>query len=126
MAKSDRRVRKTREAIKEAFLDIIATKGFDALTVQDVTDAADINRSTFYAHFQDKFDLLDRSIREVLERLMDDAQADQIITKPNPSRRIRRARRILLMSRFFGIFERITDFMGLCWGRTGIRCSAGV
>lgn len=105
MDKQDRRVRKTREAIKEAFLDLIAARGFDALTVQDVSDAADINRSTFYAHFQDKFDLLDRTIREVLEKLVEDIRPEQMLRLPWMA--YRGAKRILLTLYSFVIFESI-------------------
>ena len=54
----DRRVVKTRRALKEALTDLILEKGYEGVTVQDVIDRADVGRSTFYAHFIDKDDLL--------------------------------------------------------------------
>ena len=54
----DRRVSRTRKALKEALTDLILEKGYEAVTVQDVIDRADVGRSTFYAHFIDKDDLL--------------------------------------------------------------------
>lgn len=54
----DRRVNKTRKALKHALTDLILEKGYEAVTVQDVIDRADVGRSTFYAHFIDKDDLL--------------------------------------------------------------------
>jgi AcrR family transcriptional regulator len=54
----DRRVSKTRKALKEALTDLILEKGYEGVTVQDVIDRADVGRSTFYAHFIDKDDLL--------------------------------------------------------------------
>jgi AcrR family transcriptional regulator len=54
----DRRVGKTRRALKEGLTDLILEKGYEAVTVQDIIDRADIGRSTFYAHFMDKDDLL--------------------------------------------------------------------
>jgi len=54
----DRRVGKTRKALKEALTDLILEKGYESVTVQDVIDRADVGRSTFYAHFLDKDDLL--------------------------------------------------------------------
>jgi len=54
----DRRVGKTRKALKEALTDLILEKGYEGVTVQDVIDRADVGRSTFYAHFVDKDDLL--------------------------------------------------------------------
>jgi AcrR family transcriptional regulator len=54
----DRRVGKTRRALKEGLTDLILEKGYEAVTVQDIIDRADVGRSTFYAHFTDKEDLL--------------------------------------------------------------------
>jgi len=62
--KLDPRVKRTRQMLDQAFLELLAEKGFDAISVQDVTARAGVNRATFYAHFPDKFALLDYSIRE--------------------------------------------------------------
>lgn len=58
MADVDRRVRRTRTALHEALLALMAEKGYDAVTVQDIIDRADVGRSTFYNHFTDKRDLM--------------------------------------------------------------------
>jgi AcrR family transcriptional regulator len=55
---TDRRVRRTRELLRGALLALIQEKGYDRITVQDILDRADVGRSTFYAHFRDKDDLL--------------------------------------------------------------------
>jgi AcrR family transcriptional regulator len=57
-ARPDRRVNKTRKALKEALADLILERGYESVTVQHVIDRADVGRSTFYAHFIDKDDLL--------------------------------------------------------------------
>ena len=57
-SRPDRRISRTRRALKEALTDLILEKGFEEVTVQDVIDRADVSRSTFYAHFIDKDDLL--------------------------------------------------------------------
>ena len=62
--KLDPRVKRTREMLEQAFQSLLAEKGFDAVSVQDITARAGVNRATFYAHFEDKFALLDYSIRE--------------------------------------------------------------
>lgn len=62
--KLDPRVRRTREMLEQSFQSLLAEKGFDAVSVQDITARAGVNRATFYAHFEDKFALLDYSIRE--------------------------------------------------------------
>lgn len=63
----DRRIARTRLAIREALVSLIETKGFDALSVRDITETANINRSTFYLHFQDKFDLLEQTEQEIIQ-----------------------------------------------------------
>lgn len=59
MAKlSDRRVQRTRKLLHDALMDLMLEKGYEAVTVQDIVDRANVGRSTFYAHFTDKKDLL--------------------------------------------------------------------
>lgn len=54
----DRRVGKTQRALKEALTSLILDKGYEAVSVQDIIDRADVGRSTFYAHYIDKDELL--------------------------------------------------------------------
>ena len=68
----DRRVRKTREALHAAFASLIVSQGYDRTSVQQVLDAADVGRSTFYAHFSGKEALL----RSGFERLRHDLAAE--------------------------------------------------
>jgi AcrR family transcriptional regulator len=63
--KLDPRVKRTRGLILQAFNDLLSGKNFENISVQDVTDKAQINRATFYAHFQDKYALLDYSISQM-------------------------------------------------------------
>jgi AcrR family transcriptional regulator len=56
--KPDRRIARSRRALKEALTDLILEQGYESVTVQDVIDRADLGRSTFYAHFLDKDNLL--------------------------------------------------------------------
>ena len=62
--KLDPRVKRTRQLLEQAFMDTLREKGFQTVTVQDITERAGVNRATFYAHFQDKYALLDYSIRQ--------------------------------------------------------------
>ncbi len=57
---SDLRVQRTRNLIIEALIELTIQKGFAAVTVQDIVKRAGINRTTFYRHYRDKFDLLDQ------------------------------------------------------------------
>ncbi len=65
------KVAKTKELIKETLLDLIEEKGFESISVRDITLKAGLNRGTFYLHYRDKFDLLEKSQNEVLEGLQD-------------------------------------------------------
>ena len=62
----DLRVVRTKTAIRNAFVELIEEKGFDAITVKDITTKANINRGTFYAHYQDKFDLMTKCQKEIM------------------------------------------------------------
>lgn len=55
----DPRVKRTKQLIQQAFAELIKEKGFDAVTIQDIAQRATINRTTFYAHYSDKYILLD-------------------------------------------------------------------
>ena len=63
--KLDPRVKRTRGLILQSFENLLAEKNFETISVQDVTYKAQINRATFYAHFQDKYALLDYSISQM-------------------------------------------------------------
>ena len=54
----DRRVQRTQQLLREALFALIREKGFEVLTVQDIIDRANVGRATFYAHFDNKEDLL--------------------------------------------------------------------
>lgn len=69
MKKVDRRVTKTRKAILSAYLSLLQTKGVHAISVSDITEKADINRATFYAHYEDKQNLQEQIIKEILDDL---------------------------------------------------------
>lgn len=66
----DRRARKSLGLIKKSFYELMLEKRFSAITIEDIAMRADINRSTFYSHFEDKYDLLDTTIREQFQQLL--------------------------------------------------------
>jgi AcrR family transcriptional regulator len=73
-AKIDPRVRRTRQMLRDALLALIDAKGYEAITVQDIAEQAGLNRATFYLHYRDKLDLLTRSIEDVRDELVAQAQ----------------------------------------------------
>jgi AcrR family transcriptional regulator len=69
MSKVDRRITKSQESIKNAVIELMTEKRFDDITIQDISDRANVNRGTIYLHYTDKFDLLDRIIEEHINKL---------------------------------------------------------
>lgn len=69
MSKVDRRVQKTQEAIKNAFIELMSEKNLDQITIQDISDRANVGRRTIYDHYMDKFDLLEKLIEEHINEL---------------------------------------------------------
>jgi AcrR family transcriptional regulator len=67
----DRRIARTRHLLQQAFLEVAHEKSFASITVQDIADRANVNRGTFYAHFEDKYALFDTIIREDFRQLLD-------------------------------------------------------
>lgn len=67
--KTDLRIIRSKHSIKKAFIELLNEKGYEKITIQDIADKAMINRNTFYLHYQNKPDLLNRSMDELLEEL---------------------------------------------------------
>src|ERR1700692_2692236 len=61
--KLDPRIRRTRQLLQDALRNLMTQKEFDKIAVQDIAEAATVNRATFYAHYDDKFALLGELIR---------------------------------------------------------------
>ena len=64
--KTDPRVLRTRKLIMDSFMELSGKKEFKDITVKDITTEAMINRATFYYHFEDIYDLLEKVLSEVL------------------------------------------------------------
>ena len=74
MKKVDRRILRTRRMLGEALIELILEKGFDAVTIRDITDRADIAYATFYRHYDGKEDLLIDQVKKVMRSLEEIAQ----------------------------------------------------
>ncbi len=57
MPKIDRRIQRSRQAIRQAMIELALERGYANISVQDILDRANVGRSTFYAHFRDKEDI---------------------------------------------------------------------
>ncbi len=81
---ADPRVRRTRRLLQEALGALLHEKNFQELSVQDIAERATVNRATFYAHFADKYDLLDSLMREGFQdRLVNRFPVTSAVTLPN-------------------------------------------
>ncbi|MBZ0305722.1 MAG: TetR/AcrR family transcriptional regulator [Anaerolineae bacterium] len=69
MEKVDRRIRKTQQQLGDALIALIMEKNYDAITVKDITDRADVAHATFYRHYRDKDELLARRLEAVVEEI---------------------------------------------------------
>lgn len=67
--KTDRRIAKSQMAIQNAFQEMLLERGFDTITVKDITDKANISRKTFYLHYVDKYDLLNTIVNNEMKEL---------------------------------------------------------
>ena len=67
--KLDRRKKYTRNVLMDSLITLLKTKSIPAITVKEICEQADINRSTFYAHYKDQFDLLEQIEEEIITEL---------------------------------------------------------
>ncbi|MBL3644053.1 TetR/AcrR family transcriptional regulator [Bacillus sp. RHFB] len=64
----DPRILRTRQLIMDAFIELSMKKEFKDITIKDITSVATVNRATFYSHFIDKYDLLEKVLSESIMR----------------------------------------------------------
>jgi AcrR family transcriptional regulator len=73
----DPRVKRTLQLLQKAFDDLLEEKGFPNITVNDIAERANINRATFYLHFEDKYALLRYTLRESFTRMLEQSPLDE-------------------------------------------------
>ena len=66
----DLRIQKSKQAIVDAFLTLRARKPLEKITVRELCDKAMVNRSTFYAHYKDVYDLADRLEEQAVQEIL--------------------------------------------------------
>lgn len=62
----DRRIIRTKQGIQEALTELLEKKSIDKISVKEITDIAGINRGTFYLHYVDKYDLMEKSMNQLM------------------------------------------------------------
>ncbi len=67
--KENRRVKVTKKMLKESFIKLLETKDIASITIKELCEQADINRSTFYAHYNDQYDLMTKIQNELIENI---------------------------------------------------------
>jgi len=70
--RTDRRIQRTRQALHAALLELIKEKDYDAISIEEITERANVGRATFYLHYKDKEELL---LEEFSETMYERAQA---------------------------------------------------
>ena len=103
MKKLDPRVKRTRQLLQKAFFDLVREKTLDSITVQDIVARAEVNRATFYAHFEDKNALIDYTVREMYQARLDENLSGE------PSLTVENLRILILLT-----CEYLGEFIGHC------------
>ena len=67
--KDDRRVKYTKMVLKESFIKLLEKKDISQISIKEICEDADINRTTFYAHYTDQYDLLRKIENELLDNI---------------------------------------------------------
>ena len=102
----DLRVRRSRKMLQQALIELTVEKGFNAVTVRDLTERAMVNRSTFYRHYTDKYDLLEQYMQDVGALTSDDELADEKIgqmAEGEPSGLVRLLRHVQKYGDFYRV-----------------------
>lgn len=71
--KVDRRIQRTHALLRDALMALIEECGYESISIQDITDRANVSRTTFYLHFRDKDDLLFITMEELYDKLVEQA-----------------------------------------------------
>ena len=106
--KYDRRVRRTQRGLQDALIQLILEKGYDSVTIEEITNRADLGRTTFYLHFRDKEELLMHAIDTICEDFIE--QHSSLLAEiDNPENALKKLRYNLDERILFHIFAHARD-----------------
>ncbi|MGZ9819310.1 TetR/AcrR family transcriptional regulator [Peribacillus simplex] len=101
----DRRIRKSKMALKESLISLMQNKDFREISITDIVELADLNRGTFYKHYQYK--------EELLEEVMEDVIADLIISYREPYKNVETFTINELTASVIKIFEHVANYANI-------------
>ena len=110
MKKESRRVRYTKQVLKESLLKLLEEKPINKVTVSAICETADINRSSFYLHYRDAYDLMEQVEQELFNEI-DAALSDASIAMPNTD----------MTLRIFEVIYENRELCGVLFGPNGDR-----
>ena len=121
--KPDRRVIKTKKAIRNAFAKLLCEKDIDKITIKDIADTADINRKTFYNYYNGVYQIIDEIENEIIETLeasIEGLAAEEYLKNPYKifdkiteaiSQDMEFYENLLKMNTNLGLFQKIVDLL---------------
>ena len=107
----DRRVRKTRTALKQALTTLLQEKNVKDISVKDLTELADVNRGTFYLHYKDVFDLMEQCELDLLgefESVFKGVSGQEFLNRPGD-----------VFERIYSMCKDNADFVRVLLGENG-------
>ena len=110
--KTDRRIKKTKKLIKETFIEFLLEKPIQEIRVQALAEKADINRGTFYQHYDDIYDLLNSIEDEIIEEftsVLEDSYKQAELSGVNLSRKDVEPILIMLLDRILSYVKENND-----------------
>ncbi|WML42248.1 TetR/AcrR family transcriptional regulator [Neobacillus sp. OS1-2] len=113
---TDKRVMRTKRVIRDALTVLMEEKGFEGVTVRNLTEKAKINRGTFYLHYRDKYDLLEQSEEEILQGI------EKLIKEFDPIEAIAftsQSEPVPVILKLFEYFQDNSSFMKVILGPKG-------
>lgn len=90
--KDDRRVKYTKMVLKDSFINLLEKKDISQITIKEICEDADINRATFYSHYNDQYDLLRKIEDELLENIK--SYLEELVQKDNTMNAVKSAEKI--------------------------------